>query len=393
MAVAVALSCGPRGLAVAALLLLLLPSAARADDSPVQLAPAPAGYPRAASCVDAAGAPLALAVVEAPLGDLRRLVLLRRVAEANATANESWAATGAVVASAPSAPDVDLANGFLLQLAPSGAILCAYRHHDGSGAQRVFRIAVSRSNDFGATWAPLAVVTAGPVGVWEPFLMQLAGDAGDMVHVYYSAEITNGGEQDVVRQTSTDGGATWSADDVRLHTAGSRNGMPGVAQLADGSLLCVFEGFGSAGWNHFQVHSMRSFDNGATWSQPVVVHAPTSSAFNSGSPQVAVCPQTGKIVVVFMSDEPLPPAETRAAWPDGAHIGVVSARLNPANISTPLVFPASADVVPTPSTVYWPSLLLDALGTKGSIEFSLRVAFQGNDGAAYITRNTLCIDS
>ena len=316
-------------------------------------------------------------------------MLLRRTAEANATTNETWAATGAVIASAPADNATDLANGFLLQLAPSGVLLCAYRHHDGVGAQRVFRIAVSRSTDFGATWSPLAVIFAGPVGVWEPFLQQLAAEASNVVHVYYSAELTNGGEQDVVRQTSADAGVTWSSVDVRLHAPNSRNGMPGVAELADGSLLCVFEGFGSAGWGHFQVHAMRSFDLGATWSQPIVVHAPASSTYNSGSPQVAVCPQTSKIVVVFMSDEPLPQA---AAWPDGAHIGVVSARLNTTNVSSPLVFPATAGFIPTPATVFWPSLLLDALGTKGEIEFSLRAAFQGADGAAYITRNTLCID-
>lgn len=371
-------------------LVFLISSLALADDSPVLLAPAPAGYPRAASTVDASGAPVALAVVESPLGGLRRLVLLRRAAEANATTNETWLATGAVIVSAPARPDVDLANGFLLQLAPSGVLLCAYRHHDGVGAQRVFRIAVSRSVDYGVSWSPLAVVSAGPVGVWEPFLQQLAAEGDGVVHVYYSKELTNGGEQDVVRQTSADAGVSWSSVDVRLHTPNSRNGMPGVAELADGSLLCVYEGFGVAGWNHFEVHAQRSFDLGSTWTQPIVVHAPASSAYNAGSPQVAVCPQTGKVVVVFMSDEPLPPA---GAWPDGAHLGIASARLDAANVSAPLAFPAVAGVVPTPATVFWPSLLLDALGASGSIELSLRAAFQGGDGAAYLTRNTLCIDN
>jgi len=376
-----------------ALLFLLAAAAVRGDDAPTLLAPAPAFYPRAASCVDAAGAPLALAVAEAPTASLRRLVLLRRVAEANATVNESWAATGAVVASAPADSDVDLANGFLLQLA-SGAILCAYRHHDGNGSARVFRIAVSVSRDFGASWAPLAVVTSGATGVWEPFLFAYSGDAAIVVHVYYAAELTNGGEQDIVRQTSSDGGATWAAIDVRLHTPGSRNGMPGVAELFDGSLFSIYEGFGSNGWGHFQVHAMRSFDAGATWGQEIVVHAPASSQFNSGSPQVAVCPQTGKIVAVYMNDEPPPPGGSplRAAWPDGARIGVSSARLNATNASEPLVFPAAAGIVPTPSTALWPSLLLDALGTKGDIEISLRVAYQGSDGSSYLSANTLCID-
>jgi hypothetical protein len=295
-----------------------------------------------------------------------------------------------VVASAPSTSDVDLANGFLLQLG-TGAILAAYRHHDGNGSARVYRIAVSVSHDFGGSWAPLAVVTAGPVGVWEPFLHAYSGDAAEVVHVYYAGEITNGGEQDILRQTSIDGGMTWGAVDVRLHTPNSRNGMPGVAELFDGSLLAVYEGFGSRGWGHFEVRARRSFDAGATWAQELVVHAPQSPQFNSGSPQVAVCVQTGKIVVVFMTSEP-PPPEGALLWPDGAHIGVSSARLNSTNLSEPLVFPVEAGIVPTPATAYWPSLLLDALGTKGDLEFSLRVAFQDVSGAAYLSAGTLCID-
>lgn len=373
------------------------PPGARADGATLLSAP-PAFYPRAASCVNADGRPLALAVVEAPTGAERRLALLRRVAERNATAPEAWAATGAAIASAPARADVDLANGFLLQLA-NGALLCAYRHHDGNGTARTFRIAVSRSLDYGATWAPLAIIAEGPVGLWEPYLVTFPSDDAGTVRVFYSAELTNGGEQDVVAQTSRDGGATWGAVDVRLHTPGSRNGMPGVVELADGSLFLVFEGFWSAaGWGHFTVNSLRSFDGGLTWVQPLVIHEPSSPAWNSGSPQVAICPQTAKIVVVFMSNEPLPPSSAGSprergglSWPDGAHLGLVSARLNASNVSAPLSFPSSAGVIPTDTTIFWPSLLLDVLG-DGPFVFSLRAAYQGASGSAFLSENTLCID-
>jgi hypothetical protein len=340
--------------------------AARGGADPIPLAAAPAFYPRLL-----AGAP-ALAVVEAPNATARRLVLLAR---AGAGAGGAWAATGAVVAAAPAAGATDLGNGELLRLA-SGVLLCALRHHDGVGAARVFRIQVAASADNGTTWAAPVTIAQGPVGVWEPFLTAGAGGA---VHVYYSAELTNGGEQDIVRQTSADGGRTWGAVDARVHTPGSRNGMPGVVALRDGSLLAVFEGFWSpAGWGHFTVNSARSFDGGATWPQRAIVHAPAAAAANAGAPQAAACAD-GRVAVIFMTSEG--GSGAGGTWPAGARLAAAFGAADAANASAPLAFSAPA-AVPTPGDALWPSLFVDG----GAV----RAAWQDAAGAAWVASDALC---
>lgn len=342
-----------------ALQVALAADIARGASPFVQLSPAPAFYPRLLA--GSSGSP-ALAVVEAPNATSRRLVLLAR---ANASADAPWAPTGAVVASAPVANDADLANGYLLRHS-SGAILCAFRHHDGVGSARVFRIQVVASGDGGATWGAALTVTAGPVGVWEPLLNEGARGA---IHVYYSAELTNGGEQDIVRQSSSDGGRTWGAVDARIHTPSSRNGMPGIVGLRDGSLFAAFEGFwGPFGWGHFTVNGARSFDGGQTWVQRAVVHAPVVADENAGSPQVAACAD-GRIAAIFMSSE-----HNGLGWPDGAHLAVAFAAPDARNASAPLVFSAPV-IVPTPGDALWPSFVEDG---------GERAVWQGAAGDAWL---------
>lgn len=277
-------------------------------------------------------------------------------------------------------PNVDLANGFLLQLHTTGTILCAYRHHTGDGPSRVYRIQVSSSADSGATFTFLSTVTQGPVGVWEPFLFQDPADPPTTITVYYSAECTNGGEQDVVAQTSTDGGVHWGPVTSRIHTPGSRNGMPGVIKLGDGSLLAVFEGFwGPGGWGHFTVNSARSFDKGASWVQRQVVHVPVEG--NSGSPQVGLCVGGGEggaeepaVCTVYMSNEG---GGGGGVWPSGAHLSTICVQ-QPLAASEALNFTAGVPRVfhtDTPEAL-WPAFV----GGGGGDLFWL--VYQTPEGAA-----------
>jgi len=349
----------------------LLLAARAGGQPPTALAPPPAFYPRLLSATPSAPA---LAVVEAPNATHRRLVLLSR---AGAGAGARWAPTGAVVFAAPAAGGADVANGQLLRRA-SGALLCALRHHDGAGAARVFRVRVAASADGGATWGAPATVAAGATGVWEPFLTEDAV----AVRVYYAAELSNGGEQDIVRQSSADGGRTWGPVDARIHTPGSRNGMPGVAALRDGSLLAVFEGFWSpAGWGHFTVNGARSFDGGATWPQRAVVHAPARAGDDAGAPQVAACAD-GRVAVVFM-------AGAGGAWPAGARLAVALGALDARNASAPLAFGAPA-AAPTPGDALWPSLFADGGAAPPNDKRVVRAAWQGADGGAELAGGAVC---
>lgn len=339
--------------------------AAALAQAPIELSPAPAYYPRLLPGTPNASA---LGVIEAPNSTYRRLVLLART---SASADAPWAATGAVVAAANAANATDLSNGFLLRMR-SGVILCAFRHHDSANEARVYRIQVVSSSNGGVTWSAAVTVTEGLVGVWEPFLSQ---DASGEVRVYYSAELTNGGEQDIVRQSSSDGGRSWGPVDARIHTPQSRNGMPGVTVLSDNSLLAVFEGFWSpSGWGHYTVNSARSFDGGTTWVQREIVHAPANSTQNAGSPQVATSVD-GRVVVIFMSSEEDSSVGNACSWPDGAHLATSIASLDPNNTSAPLIFSAP---VPVPSTnnVFWPSLFPDD-ATR-----NIRAVWQSSSGTA-----------
>ena len=349
------------------------------------IAPAPAYYPRLALLRRAGGgAVFTGAALEVPTPSSRRLLFLSAPSPAG-----PWAASGSVIASAPvgvGAP-VDLGNGVLLQL-PNGTLLCAYRHHDGAPPNRTFRIQLASSHDFGGTWAFAATIAAGPLGVWEPFLyLARAGDAGAL-RVAYSAELPAGAggrvEQDVVFQGSADGGGSWGAITARVHTGGSRNGMPGVALLPDGSQLAVFEGFWGGAWGAFTVNSARSFDGGASWVQRQVVHAPPPRA-NAGSPQVALCGgAAGKACAVFMSSEgEAPPGQ---AWPAGAHAGLLCAPLDAANVSAPIDWArggAPTTVATETRYIFWPSLF-------AAEEGGAQVAYQGSDGAAYASGADVC---
>ena len=347
---------------------------------------APAGYPRATTLANGTR----IATCEKGAAGIPRIVLLTSL-----DADSVWNVTAVIVEDATGV-DPDLANGFPLEL-PSGRILVAYRHHTGPPSARVYRIAVSGSDNGGSTWSPLAIVWEGPIGVWEPFLYVPPGRP-NIVRVAYSAELTNGGEQDIVQQESSDGGATWGARELVVHTPGSRNGMPGIAALPDGSLLAVFEGFWTGVWGAFTVNSVRSFDAGATWAQGLIVYAPPrGSGQNAGSPQVAVCAVGGVVRVVFMTS--VLPAAPRAAsrqaaaagvfpssgaWPDGAVLALSRASLDAANASAPLNFTGAAleNVPLVTASAYWPSFLNDAAG--------LAVVYQDTAGDAAMTESSYC---
>lgn len=348
------------------MLFLLLVSLAAAT----LISPAPAFYPRLSLVRRGDGSTFIGASFEAPTASTRRLVFLSAPSPGG-----PWPANFSVIASAAAEPGaVDLGNGFLLQLY-NGTVLCAYRHHEGVAPSRVFRIQVASSHDLGGTWAFSATVTSGPLGVWEPFLFALPGGA---IGVAYSAELPAAGgraEQDVAFQVSADGGGTWGPVVARVHTDGSRNGMPGVAALPDGSLLLLLEGFWGGTWGAFTVNSARSFDGGLSWVQRQVVHAPPVGS-NAGSPQVAWCGARGVACAVFMSSE----GASGQSWPAGAHGALLCAPLDITNSSAPIDWArggAPTTVAAETQYLFWPSFFVGPGGAS--------VAYQGSDGAAFVS--------
>jgi hypothetical protein len=165
--------------------------------------------------------------------------------------------------------------------------------------------------------------------------------------------------------------------------------------------VCVFAGFWTGVWGHFTVNSMRSFDGGYTFIQPVIVFAPNvSSGYNAGSPQVSLCIDIERVLVVYMCNAP--PNDDHGAtldapsWPDGAHIEARSTFLNPSNSSLPLSWDASPRAFQPLVTpfAFWPSLFADsqAIGAVPTAAHSMRLGYQGSDNAAYLLDGTLCLD-
>ena len=227
----------------------------------------------------------------------------------------AWTQGGAIVESSESGED--LANCFVLSLGPQ-LLVAAYRHHTGrfdNGTYSQYRIMSKRSNDGGVTWSNATFVFSSPIlGAWEPFLWKSKSG----IFCAFSLELSPHWasspqhiEQDIVLSVSVDGGAKWSAPRTAYHTPGSRNGMPSVARLVDGSLVLAFEGFYNAtrGWGAFTVQLGRSFDDGLTWQRASMVYEPQRDGRKSGAPYVAVSAVSdnnnsgGRVVVSFMTDE------------------------------------------------------------------------------------------
>lgn len=83
------------------------------------------------------------------------------------------------------------------------------------------RIWFSRSTDGGATWSPKADVSTAPAGVDHAFPAIAAAAAGDVRIAWMDARVPGGSIWNVYERSSTDAGATWSAEsDISSYVAG-----------------------------------------------------------------------------------------------------------------------------------------------------------------------------
>ena len=99
-------------------------------------------------------------------------------------------------------------------------------------------------------------------GLWEPFLYNLPNGC---VGGFYASELyaDSGYNQIVAQRVSCNGGATWGniISAAAQHDGVSRPGMPGVARLANGQTILVFEVCGTDDCNvHFKISN-----DGMSW--------------------------------------------------------------------------------------------------------------------------------
>lgn len=253
----------------------------------------------------------------------------------------------------------DLANPHGAQI-PGGRVVAAVRHHDTINGRRNYRILAFASDDNGLSWRFLATIEAGANPIWEPFVFVAADNS---VQIYYARENLprEGGEnQQIVMKKSYDGGVTWGPMIVVASSNRSRDGMPGVARLNDGSIIVIIESWRNPGNPKFVIRTVQSNDNGNNWGNRRDVYVPGNASKNAGSPDIRALPD-GRLVASFMTDEDAGPQD----WPNHASTKVLVTN-GPASFNNvPWAYPAAVAAGPGS---YWPGLAVSPSG-QGYVMF------------------------
>jgi len=226
---------------------------------------------------------------------------------------DSWMplADGAAAVPDPSGANEKVGNVFPLAL-PNGDLLIAYRHLNDSDEFEFFNIGIHRSTDGGKTWSHLS----DPVnhinspgggndtngGAWEPFLYQ---HSPTEIWCLYSWQQNIKTHPLLLKmKRSTDGGATWSAEEIIAGPSqfpDGNNGVAGMSSLVkanNGDLLVVFE-TASPNGNWFAIRMVRSTDNGVSWSGISTVYDQSGSGvYGAGAPYIAKM-DDGMLVVSY----------------------------------------------------------------------------------------------
>ena len=98
------------------------------------------------------------------------------------------------------------------------------------------------SNDYGSTWGPPRMIAGGRGRLWEPSIARLPGGELQIFYANESADLqVEGSRQCIESIRSQDDGKTWSAPVVVSEDPGCRNGMPAALTLGNGHVVCVQE--------------------------------------------------------------------------------------------------------------------------------------------------------
>jgi hypothetical protein len=137
----------------------------------------------------------------------------------------------------------------------SGRILATYHKWSQTTGHS---LEVMYSDDSGNTWSYLSRVDSIPngtlppaQGIWETYLIQPKLRPGK-IQVYYAKERDDAAVctnhtvgqqkgQDIMMSESADGGKTWGPVQIALRNGFSREGVPSIAETADGTLYLAHE--------------------------------------------------------------------------------------------------------------------------------------------------------
>lgn len=215
-----------------------------------------------------------------------------------------------------------------------GRVLMAFRDHLSAAAGVTYQLRVEYSDDKGVTWnrwnsGDDGLIDRSAFGLWEPFLYR---DAYGDLRVVYAKERApqpcNGRpveKQDVVMKVSRDGGRSWGDEQIVASAGLSREGVPTVAQLRDGSYVLVFESWRNETCQTLNprlvIRYMQSRD-GAQWGNRKLLYSPAPLHESPGSRlhdypiaswPFAIRLQDGRLLVLFTTNENHPDPDGKFA--------------------------------------------------------------------------------
>lgn len=99
------------------------------------------------------------------------------------------------------------------------------------------------STDFGNSWGPPLTVARGRGRLWEPCLVKLPKNVVELYYANESPELASGEnlKQRIEMIRSTDNAATWSDPVIVSYRDGMRNGMPSAVVLKNGQVAVAEE--------------------------------------------------------------------------------------------------------------------------------------------------------
>ncbi len=213
----------------------------------------------------------------------------------------------------PDGKALSCANANVYEL-KDGTLMAAYRVHTPSAdhyASFYSSIRFSLSKDGGRTWGEPKIVAENTYpgdkfsGFWEPHMIYLP--SGKLA-VYYASDCIGGTAkgypfvssmtyQNIIGHLYDEATETFGepfvASDGKKHN--SRDGMPVLTTLSDGTMAMVIESSHERSTYSFVIRILFSED-GIVWSDPQTIYSPTITKHYAGAPYIITLPD-GRIAV------------------------------------------------------------------------------------------------
>ena len=130
---------------------------------------------------------------------------------------------------------------------------------------QVLELMMSFSDYNGVSWSsPAAITASGRNERWTSLSQTLDGT----LWLFYADDVP-GNARDIFYLTSSDNGATWSAEQTFLSTPDPASEINASVISVNDSTLQAFYQDNSSGYSH--IYQMSSIDSGQTWSSPVII--------------------------------------------------------------------------------------------------------------------------